>query len=99
MAIYVHGTPLPVDSPTKLVVQGPYAYIRNPMAIPGLGQGFSVALFFSSIEITIHILVGLIIWVLSIKPMEESYLVDYFSNEFEHYKLYVKCWIPIIKIM
>lgn len=29
--IHGHGTPAPIDPPKKLVVQGPYRYVRNPM--------------------------------------------------------------------
>ena len=28
-----HGTPVPFDPPTRLVVSGPYAYVRNPMQL------------------------------------------------------------------
>jgi protein-S-isoprenylcysteine O-methyltransferase Ste14 len=31
------GTPLPFDAPSRLVVKGPYAYLRNPMVLAGLG--------------------------------------------------------------
>ena len=39
------GTPLPLDCPNRLVVQGPYRYVRNPMAIGGISQGVSVGVF------------------------------------------------------
>jgi protein-S-isoprenylcysteine O-methyltransferase Ste14 len=38
------GTPLPLDQTNRLVTAGPYGYVRNPMAIAGIGQGLSVAL-------------------------------------------------------
>jgi protein-S-isoprenylcysteine O-methyltransferase Ste14 len=30
-AVRGRGTPLPVDAPQRLVIQGPYRYTRNPM--------------------------------------------------------------------
>ena len=47
------GTPLPLDQTNKLVVRGPYRYVRNPMAIAGIVQGIAVAVAFSSIPILV----------------------------------------------
>ena len=52
------GTPLPLDQTNRLVVSGPYYYVRNPMAIAGIGQGLSVALIFQSLPVGIYSLLG-----------------------------------------
>lgn len=44
MAVQGQGTPVPLDAPRRLVVTGPYALVRNPMAIAGLVQGMAIAL-------------------------------------------------------
>ena len=38
------GTPLPLDHAKKLVILGPYAFVRNPMAVSGVGQGLIVVI-------------------------------------------------------
>ena len=91
-----HGTPLPVDSTKKLVLSGPYAYVRNPMAISGLGQGFSVSLIAYSLPIFIYVLLGLIIWNYSVRRIEEADLLEKFGNQYSNYLSNVKCWFPRI---
>ena len=36
LAVRGRGTPVPFDCPPRLVIAGPYAYIRNPMAVSAL---------------------------------------------------------------
>ena len=56
------GTPLPLDQTNNLVVSGPYHYVRNPMAIAGIGQGVAIAIMFQSVPILIYSLLGALIW-------------------------------------
>lgn len=88
------GTPLPLDHAVKLVVQGPYAYVRNPMAVSGVGQGLAVALFLGSPLVAIYALMGSLVWQLIFRPLEEDDLRGRFGKEYEEYSRVVKCWIP-----
>ena len=54
------GTPLPLDSATNLVVSGTYKYVRNPMAVSGIGQGLAVALFLGSPSLCLWLMVALV---------------------------------------
>lgn len=45
MARIGRGTPLPLDSPQKLVVSGIYSFVRNPIAISVVGKVLAVGLF------------------------------------------------------
>ena len=91
------GTPLPLDHATKLVIQGPYSYVRNPMAVCGILQGLSVALLLGSPLVAIYALMGSAIWQLIFRPLEEDDLAERFGSDFENYRKNVRCWIPTSK--
>lgn len=88
------GTPLPLDHARNLVICGPYAWVRNPMAVSGIGQGLAVALFLGSPLVTIYALTGSLIWQFIFRPPEEDNLAARFGAEYEAYRKEVKCWIP-----
>ncbi|MEZ5345886.1 MAG: isoprenylcysteine carboxylmethyltransferase family protein [Pyrinomonadaceae bacterium] len=91
------GTPLPLDHAPDLVIKGVYAYIRNPMALSGIGQGIAVALFLGSPLVLIYAVMGSLIWQLIFRPLEEDDLRKRFGKEYEDYCKKVKCWIPNLK--
>jgi protein-S-isoprenylcysteine O-methyltransferase Ste14 len=88
------GTPLPLDHAKNLVILGPYAWVRNPMAVSGVGQGLAVALFLGSPLVALYALMGSLIWQLIFRPLEEENLAERFGKPYEEYKGAVKCWIP-----
>ena len=88
------GTPLPMDAAQKLVVQGPYRIIRNPMALSGLGQGISIALMYQSPALLGFFAVGIVIWHFIIRPIEERELESRFGQEYRAYKSKVALWWP-----
>lgn len=88
------GTPLPIDQTTRLVLAGPYRYVRNPMAIAGIGQGMAISIMFMSIPIAIYTLIGAILWQFVVRPIEEKDLAARFGIEYENYKQKIPCWMP-----
>jgi protein-S-isoprenylcysteine O-methyltransferase Ste14 len=94
MALNGEGTPLPVDGTRRLVVRGPYAYLRNPMAFAGLGQGLMVGLYAGSSLTILYVIIGGLIWNYIARPMEEADLAQKFGASFERYTAEVKCWRP-----
>jgi len=88
------GTPLPLDHAPNLVVEGAYSYVRNPMAVSGIGQGIAVALFLGSPLVFIYALMGSLIWQLIFRPLEEEDMRKRFGKPYEEYCEKVKCWIP-----
>ena len=93
------GTLMPVSSieTRKLVIMGPYKYVRNPMIIGViiilLGEGF----FFNSWIILAWALFFFLVNLIYIPLVEEKGLVKRFSQEYINYKLRVYGWIPHFK--
>lgn len=88
------GTPLPLDQTQKLVTKGAYKYVRNPMAVAGIGQGISISIIFSSIPIFVYTMIGAILWQFVVRPMEEENMKQRFGKAYEDYRKQVWCWIP-----
>ncbi len=91
------GTPLPTDATTKLVIRGTYAYVRNPMAICGIGQCLAISLYTFSISILIYSILAILIWNFVVRKFEEDDMESKFGEAYLKYKIAVKCWIPLIK--
>ncbi len=92
------GTPLPLDQTNHLVMSGPYHFVRNPMAIAGIGQGISVAIIFQSIAILVYSVLGALVWQLVVRPIEENDLLTRFGKSYLDYRQRVSCWIPTFKL-
>lgn len=88
------GTPLPIAAPRQLVVRGPYRYVRNPMALAGIGQGIAVGLWFGSWIIIAYALTGALVWHFGIRPIEEQDLVARFGDDYLNYRAVVPLWLP-----
>ena len=97
MAKIGRGTPLPMDTASKLVVSGIYAYVRNPMAISGIGQGLLVGFLLGSPLVLLYALLGGFIWQFVYRRLEEDDLVKQFAADYEDYRQNVRCWIPNLK--
>ena len=94
MVVKGQGTPLPSDAPRELVIAGPYRYIRNPMAMGSLAQGFAVGLFLGSPLVVLYALIGTVGWNYTVRPWEELDLEKRFGEPYAHYRNSVRCWVP-----
>ncbi|MBL4650707.1 MAG: isoprenylcysteine carboxylmethyltransferase family protein [Aureispira sp.] len=94
MSWWGKGTPLPMDCPNELVIQGPYRIVRNPMAVAGIGQGISIGLVFGSYGTVIYAMLGAMLWHVFVRPPEEVDLEKRFGMAYQNYQKSVKCWIP-----
>ena len=94
MVRHGQGTPLPLDQASQLVVSGPYRWVRNPMAIAGVGQGLAVAILFLSIPVLVYSLLGAVLWHVVVRPIEERDLAKRFGDSYKNYRDHVPCWLP-----
>ena len=88
------GTPAPFDPPRKLVIRGPYRFVRNPMYI-GAGMTLAgTALFYGSLSIFIYTCLFFLAAHLFVVLYEEPTLRRTFGDEYEAYFGQVRRWIP-----
>jgi protein-S-isoprenylcysteine O-methyltransferase Ste14 len=93
------GTPAPFDPPRRLVISGPYRWVRNPMYV---GMGIALvgeAIVFPNVTTTLLILV-VVLWVavtFLIVGFEEPTLRRMFGSDYERYCQHVRRWIPRLK--
>ena len=88
------GTPAPFDPPRKLVVRGPYRFVRNPMY---LGAGMTLtgaAVFYRSLSIFIYTCSFSLATHVFVVLYEEPTLRRTFGDEYEAYLRCVRRWIP-----
>ncbi len=97
MASRGDGTPLPFVAPNRLVVTGPYRWLRNPMVVAGLGQGLCVALWLGSWSVVAYVLAGGLVWQLLVRPAEERNLLEHFGGDYAAYRARVRCWVPLVR--
>ncbi|WP_114560085.1 methyltransferase family protein [Desertihabitans aurantiacus] len=88
------GTPVPFDAAARLVVSGPYRWVRNPMAVGGVAQSLGVALALGSPTYLLVPPVGALAWHLLVRPSEERFLRACFGEQFEDYRSAVPLWLP-----
>ncbi len=88
------GTPLPLDGARRLVTRRPYAYLRNPMAVAGVGQGLLVGLYVGSTLTILYAIVGGLFWNYIVRPLEEADMARKFGPSYDRYLAEVKCWRP-----
>ena len=91
------GTPLPIDPPKKLVVEGPYGLVRNPMYWSVTSVMLGEAAVFHSValaELAVAFFAGVNVFVLL---YEEPALRRKFGAEYEEYCRRVPRWLPRIK--
>jgi protein-S-isoprenylcysteine O-methyltransferase Ste14 len=86
------GTPAPFDPPRKLVIRGPYRFVRNPMYIGATLTLLGVALFYGSLSILIYAGVFFLATHLFVVFYEETTLRRTFGSDYETYCRRVNRW-------
>jgi protein-S-isoprenylcysteine O-methyltransferase Ste14 len=88
------GTLAPWDPTERLVLEGPYAHVRNPMITGVLAALLGEALIFGSTAIAIWAAVFVVINHVFFVAYEEPAVERRFGDEYRRYKANVPRWIP-----
>ncbi len=93
-ALVGRGTPAPFDPPRRLVVQGPYRLVRNPMYVgAGVALG-GAALFFESVPLLGFTGLFFLVTHLFVSWYEEPTLRRTFGEAYDAYCRGVHRWRP-----
>ena len=88
------GTPAPFDPPRRLVVRGPYRFVRNPMYIGAAIALGGAALSYSSLSLLTYTALFFAATHLLVIFYEEPALGRSFGAEYEAYRHAVRRWVP-----
>lgn len=91
------GTLAPWDPPKKLVVQGPYRYVRNPMISGVIALLFGEGLLLLSTPHLQWALTFLVINMVYIPLFEEPQLAHRFGEPYREYCRHVRRFIPRLR--
>jgi len=88
------GTPAPIDAPKRLVISGPYRYVRNPMYLGVTCTILAQILYWWSTAIFVYLILFLFSANLFVAFYEEPHLRRIFGRDYENYNYRVRRWIP-----
>ena len=88
------GTPAPFDPPRRLVIAGPYRYVRNPMYVAGMLVILGQAALYRSMPLVGYAVVFLAATFAFVVGYEEQTLARRFGSEYAAYRAGVRRWIP-----
>lgn len=88
------GTPMPLNSTQKLVVEEPYSYCRNPLYFGLINFFFGISIVIGSISSLVMVLIFSVIIVSYIKLIEEKELEKRYGNDYLEYKKATPLLIP-----
>jgi len=88
------GTPLPLDPPRRLVVSGPYRFVRSPQAVAMVLMVVGEIVGIRSLAMVVLLPLTVASLELLVDPWEERQMTRDFGAEYECYAGLVKKWIP-----
>jgi protein-S-isoprenylcysteine O-methyltransferase Ste14 len=88
------ATPLPIDAPKRLAVEGPYLHTRNPMYLAVMSALLGWLLVYQSLGLLLYTIgvgsafASFVIW------YEEPHLRRQFGEQYDQYRARVPRWLP-----
>lgn len=95
-ALIGKGTPAPFDPPRRLVVRGPYRYVRNPMYLGAAIALCGAALLYRSLALAGYLLALALLTQALVVFYEEPTLTRTFGDDYTTYRTSVRRWLPRI---
>jgi protein-S-isoprenylcysteine O-methyltransferase Ste14 len=90
------GTPVPLLPPERLLVDAPYTYCRNPMALGAIMYYFGVCVYFESWDALFIVAPAAVLLLAYIKVWEEHELESRFGQAYREYRIRTPFLIPRI---
>jgi len=91
----VKGTPVPFNPPPKVVITGPYRYVRNPMLTGVFLFLFGIGFIFNSASLVFFFTpLYMLINVWELKKIEEPELIKRLGDEYIEYQRHTPMFIP-----
>ena len=88
------GAYVEFDPPSRFVAEGPYRWVRNPVAASVVGMVLGEAVALSSTGIFMLFLAAMVLAHLQVVLLEEPLLRKRFGPAYEEYLRRVPRWIP-----
>jgi protein-S-isoprenylcysteine O-methyltransferase Ste14 len=88
------GTPAPIDPPKKLVMRGPYRWVRNPMYLAVLLFVLGEAVFFLSLTVLLYAVCLASAFQIFVMLVEEPGLQRRFGAMYSDYCNITSRWFP-----
>ncbi len=92
-----HGTPAPIAPPERLVVGGPFRYVRNPAYVCAVSIVAGQGLLFGSWAVLVYAAFLAVGFHLFVVLYEEPTLRTQFGAEYEAYCRAVPRWLPRLR--
>ena len=86
------GTPIPVEPPKKLVIEGLHCYCRNPMYVGYMAILFGIAFLFGHVLLFGYAVLMMIFIHFTVVMIEEPILRKRFGSEYDAYASQVPRW-------
>ena len=93
-AVRGRGTPAPYDPPQRLVVDGLYRFVRNPMYVAVVTSVLGQAAMYGSTAVVWYAAIVALGFHLRVVLFEEPKLTELFGGSFEEYVARVPRWLP-----
>lgn len=91
------GTPAPMAPTEKLVVRGPYRFVRNPMYLSVVGIIIGQGMFFEQARLFLYGAIAALVMAAFAHGYEEPALRAAFGVRYEIYSQHVAAWRPRLR--